>query len=377
MPAAFASSRPSLVRERVGTPARLRLVAEASWRHGHRLRAVLWLTAGPFLYVLTRLCLRLDHIFYPRLTDVRIDRPVFIVGHPRSGSTFLQHQVFRTGRVGMFRTWELACPSLIQRRLIAPFVRIIARTGADVAQGAEQGHQIRINGVEEDEGLFLHRLDTEIVTYLCPWLLTDPSYAEAGMRLGRLSRRQQLRSLQFYRDVLQRQVLATGMDRLVLKCNPTVFRIRELLTVFPDARIVYLVRSPEACVRSFQAFTHRFVASMLTKDELRVFHRRKYEWSRALYRAFEEARDLVPAEQLLVITFSEIVDDLPRTMERFCAFAGVRATAGFRQELRHGPRRRRRERRHHNYPLNYYDIDPREVRRDLGSIRERYGLPRE
>ena len=375
MPAASAPSIPSLVRARMGTPARLRLIAEASWRHGHRLRAVLWLTCGPALYALTRICLWLDHLFYPQLAGVRVERPVFIMGHPRSGSTFLQQQVFRTGRVGMFRTWELACPSLIQRRLIAPFVRLIGRSGADVAQGAEQGHQIRINGVEEDEGLFLHRLDTEIVTYLCPWLLTDPRYAEAGMRLGRLTRRERLRSLEFYRDVLQRQVLATGLDRLVLKCNPTVFRIRELLTVFPDARIVYLVRSPEACVRSFQAFTHRFVAPLLSADELRTFHLRKYEWSRALYRAFEEARNLVPAGQLLVITFSEIVEDLPRTMERFCAFAGIRATTRFRQELRHGPRRRRRARPHHNYPLNYYDIDPSEVRRDLGAVWERYGLP--
>ena len=142
---------------------------------------------------------------------VPVDRPVFIVGHPRSGS------------------------SLIQRRLVAPLIRLVERIGSNVAQSAEQGHQIRINGVEE--GLFLHRLDMEIVTYLCPWLLTDPRYAEAGM------------------------------DRLVLECNPSVFRLPDLLEIFPDTRVVYLVRSPEACVRSFQAFTHRFVAPLLSADE--------------------------------------------------------------------------------------------------------------
>lgn len=44
----------------------------------------------------------LDHLFFPGFKKVEVKRPVFIIGHPRSGTTFI-HKLFT-------QTDEMAAP---------------------------------------------------------------------------------------------------------------------------------------------------------------------------------------------------------------------------------------------------------------------------
>ena len=356
-----------------GTVARLWMLIRVFRRHGRYGNALFWLLLGPAMQVTTRAFLHLDHLFFPQLRRVTLDRPVFIVGHPRSGTSFLQRQVFGSHTAGMFTTWELFFPSLIQRRILAPFVWLLNLLDVSVVQSSEYGHEIRIDGVEEDEGLFMHRLDTEILTFNCPWLLTDSDVAHVGFRLGWLSRRQRLASVRLYREFLRRQVVATGRHRIVLKCNPSVFRLRELFQVFPDARVVYVVRSPEYSVRSHLAFAGRFVAPLLTPEEQTRYFRRKYEWCVALYREFEAVRDELPTDQLLILPFEEIAEDLPKALGRFFRFAELAPEDHFWRTFRER-RHRRHRKRHVNQPLGEFGIGEGEIRRDLAFVWERYGL---
>lgn len=357
-----------------GTVGRMWTIAALFRRHGRYGMAVLWLTMGPVLYLTTRLLLRLDYLFFPQLRRIRPDRPVFIVGHPRSGTTFLQKQVFGSHTAGMFTTWELFFPSLLQRRILAPFVWLANSFNIDVVQSSEYGHQVRIGGVEEDEGLFMHRLDTEILTFTCPWLLTDPDVSELGFRLGFISRKEQLASVRLYREILKRQMVATGRRRMVLKCNPSVFRLREIFEVFPDARVVYVVRSPLHTVQSYLAFASRFVDPLLSREEAQRYYRRKFEWSVALYRRFEELRALVPDGRLMIMPFEELSQSPSQALERFFAFAALEPTSHFWREFR---RRRqwRHRKKHVNPPLLDFGVSEEEIRRELAFVWDQYLSP--
>lgn len=61
------------------------------WR---RLRFVALLVfVLPPLALLTHLCLALDHLLFPGFKKVKIEKPIFIVGNLRTGSTFLHRLV--------------------------------------------------------------------------------------------------------------------------------------------------------------------------------------------------------------------------------------------------------------------------------------------
>ncbi|MFO7782372.1 MAG: sulfotransferase [Spirochaetia bacterium] len=353
------------------TLSRLGLLISAFARHGRLISVTTWFLFATPLIALTRLALRLDELLYPELRRLPVEKPVFIMGHPRSGTTFFQRRVFRAGAAAMFTTWELFVPSVVLRRLLRPVVRLLTRNDVDIVQSSDYGHEVRLADVEEDEGLFLHRLDSEMMTFLCPRLLIDEGSADLGFRLGWVNEREVRRSMEFYRRCLRRNLFHSGKARVVAKCNPSVFRLPALLEAFPDAQIVYVVRRPEDSVRSFLAFTQRFVAPLLKDSELPVYFRRKYQWCVELYRRFEQLRPRIPPDQLLVLRFDEITKTPEAALRRFFEFSAIDPEEETIQRIS-AARNSRPAKRHVNDALAAFGITEEEVRRDLAFVRERY-----
>jgi len=350
---------------------RLHIILHLFWRHQRYGHFLLWLAGAPLVYVFTRIAMRLDPIFFPALQHITVDRPVFIFGHPRSGTTFFQKRIAESGKVSVFRTWEIALPSLVQRRLLAPLVRLINRIGMRQLQSPQKGHVIYLNGVEEDEGLFLHRLDTEIMTILCPWLLTDEAYARAGLRLGWDDVNQQRRSVRFFKRCLKRQILHTGKSRVVAKFNPSLFRLKHLIQAFPDARLVYIVRTPRKSIPSFLSFHRRFVKSKLSRDEAQKYYRRKYLWSKRLYQYFEAVKKEIPPGQLLVLSFKSIKQDLKAALKRFYTFADLEPGTNYWQHIER-LMSRSYQKKHRNLPTHEFGINGETIRDDLDFVWNQY-----
>ena len=339
-------------------------------RHRRYAQVVLWGITGPIAYFLTRFFLWLDTIVYPNLRTMRLTEPVFIVGHPRSGTTFLQRQLYRTGKASMFRTWELWFPSLTMRRFFGPVVSLIRQLGLGQLRGPDSGHEVHLDAIEEDEAIFLHCLDTETMVFTCPWLLVDDDVADFGLRLGWLDHHVTRKTMRFYDECLKRQLIHTGLPHVVAKSTPTVFRLPELVQQFPDARIIYVFRDPEESIRSYLAMHERYVGSALTDGEATTYFRRKYEWGVHLYRTFEEVRSCVPEDQLMVLPFDDLVQQTEQTMERVLDFARIDHPGA-----RLVPRKRR-GRKHSNPPLERFGLHPQQIRRDLDYLRRRYARRR-
>lgn len=350
---------------------RLEVILTLYWKNGKYDLTLLWALFGPVFYVFTRFFMFIDKLFYPEVRQAVVKQPVFIIGHPRSGTSFFQKQVYSSGKVASFTTFDILFPSIVQRKLFKPLLGLLRQLGIEILQGGDRGHEIRLDGVEEDEALFLHRLDSEIVTFICPWILTTDEYMDMGLTLGWNDTTGGKASLTFYRECLKRHIMYTGKQQIVAKCNPSVFRIKQLLHFFPDAKFVYMVRSPHKSIQSHLAFSHRFIGPLLTSEEQKLFFRNKYQWSVELYRYFEQVKEHIPANQLLIIPFEEVKDNLLSSLERFFAFAGIVPSQAFwhQYKIQYNGNHRKK---HSNAPLERFGITRNQVKRDLGFVRRRY-----
>ncbi|MCB1842767.1 MAG: sulfotransferase, partial [Halioglobus sp.] len=80
------------------------------------LRLLLWVPLG---YVFNALCFLLDYLLFPALWYQQVRRPVFIVGHARSGTTLAHRLLAADGETfSYFLYWELFFPSLLQKKVI-------------------------------------------------------------------------------------------------------------------------------------------------------------------------------------------------------------------------------------------------------------------
>ena len=145
-----------------------RQTLKAPWRTGPlglRRLVMLSLFVPAFLALQTVhwLFFRLDDLLFPGYREVAVDAPLFVVGIPRSGTTFLHRVLARDEtRFTTPRLWELVlAPSVTQRKLVAAAAWIDGRLGGSgrravrwlerrIFVSLDQVHPVTLDSPEED-----------------------------------------------------------------------------------------------------------------------------------------------------------------------------------------------------------------------------------
>ena len=208
------------------------------------------------LEIINRFFFLLDEIIFPAYRQQEIKTPVFIIGNPRSGTTFLHRLMFKDqDTFTAFTVWELAiAPSITQRKIIwflAKIGKAIGHPLNNVTQAinkrlrhgkAHVAHTVRIEEAEEDEHIMFHCWASETMFNLYPYLddVFPYFYFDRDIPQPR-----QDKIMRFYRRMLQKHLYAHGGNRILLSKNPSYSsRIAALSREFPDAHFIKLVRNP-------------------------------------------------------------------------------------------------------------------------------------
>lgn len=358
---------------------------------GRRGRTVaLLLVAAPILSLFDAMCMGLDHVLYPGFRRLCVRAPVFVLGNARSGTTQLHRLLAADDQhFFYFRTWEILCPAITQKKL----VRLVARLDRRLAGGrlarrlgkredaalakARRMHDWRLTGPEEDGFLELHTFDSGTLTVVFPYI------RELGT-LGNLdaaSPRARRRRLRFYEACVKRQLYVCTGDSappVLLSKNPGfVLRMRSLLEFFPDARFVCPVRNPGETIPS--------LVNMLRKGWQAMGCDPKdveegTDWVREIqlegYRYAFEVLDELPPDRAAVVTFADLTE---RPLD---AVAGVYAQFGlplsdeYRSFLAEEQAASRAYESQHRYDPGELGPSADELERRLGPLYDRFGWPR-
>jgi len=200
-------------------------------------------------------CFWLDDIFFPAYKNQPIEKPLFILGNLRSGSTFLHRLLSRDSETfTSLTTWDIyLTPSVTQKKItqfvsrldkkyLGGFLHRVLYAFDRATLGKVKIHPISFFQPEEDENIHLHIWDGYFVTFLFPFMDEMPRYQHFDEAL---SPEHKKRIMTFYRSMLQRHLYATGGKRYFVAKNPAFSaKIETLTEFFPDARIIYLARNP-------------------------------------------------------------------------------------------------------------------------------------
>jgi omega-hydroxy-beta-dihydromenaquinone-9 sulfotransferase len=194
----------------------------------------------------------LDDILFPGHKTQPVEKPLFILGNFRSGSTFLHRLLSRDDNFTSLTIWDIyLAPSVTQKKITQFVSRLDYKLG---------GHLHRLlyafdRAIRSARSAFipshfstrrrrehpLPELGRFFVSFLFPFMDELPDYQHFDEAL---SPEHKQRIMQFYKSMLQRHLYATGAKYFVAK-NPAFSpKIETLSEFFPDARIIYLVRNP-------------------------------------------------------------------------------------------------------------------------------------
>ncbi|NNM06858.1 MAG: sulfotransferase [Gemmatimonadetes bacterium] len=326
----------------------------------------------------------LDEVLFRAYKQVEVREPLFIVGLPRSGTTFL-HRVFSkdTDRFTTTRLWELLfAPSVTERKLWLgigglnralgkPFTRL-GRWGEKAGLGwLDVIHEVSLDDPEEDYFLLLP-------VFACFLLVVPFPYHEAVWRLSRfdlLPERERGPILAFYKSALQRHLFVAGPGRQLLSKNPsfTPF-IRSLRTTFPDGKILCCVREPAEVVPSLLSSV-REGAELFGYDVAEPRIRDRFVgmlefFSKHALSILAE----VPEDEHAFVPLNEMRKDVEKFVlgvyERF----GWEAEEGFQERLKEDSQRGKDYKSRHSYSLEEFGLAEKEISLRFSDLNARFGF---
>jgi omega-hydroxy-beta-dihydromenaquinone-9 sulfotransferase len=212
------------------------------------------------LFFIHRIAFWLDAWLFPHLRKQQLLPPLFVVGLPRSGTTYLHRLLASQDRIfTALPLWELLlAPALCQKYMLyflwsvdasigAPFCRAISLVQRIVLAPMGQVHPTELCNPEEDflgllpfDGCFLRVL-------LFPFSPRSWSLALPNA----LSVEQRSKILKSYRGLLVRHQAFRGADLRIVSKNPSfTLWVEYLAHEFPDAQFVGLRRDPVTALGS-------------------------------------------------------------------------------------------------------------------------------
>jgi hypothetical protein len=355
----------------------------------------------PMKVMYVYLSMSLDDIFFRGYRQVQIVKPIFIIGHPRSATTFLHTVLTSSSDFLTFRDWEIHHPSLTAGKVFERFrtLRLLASLITDlrfsphrimvqirrkkensaIGEIISEQNNIRELVAQEEEVLFLNILDTQFLTLETPLGFVKRGYPELCFHDDQPH---QERSVRFLSGCFKRRIFASGRPQIMAKINFSLFRIKTLMKVFPDARIIYLVRSPLDTMPSHFSIHQRELDSQfglenIPPESLRQYFEHRYNYNVLFYRQMDEILkgNVIPKDQLLELTYDSIYKDFGATMRRIEDFVGFKFSADLVEKLRDREKKQTKfKRKHENLPIEAFGYSEENIRTDLAFVFDRYGF---
>jgi hypothetical protein len=322
----------------------------------------------------------LDRIFYRGLARETIDRPIFIIGNPRSGTTFLHRFLAEQGDVVGFRVYEMLVPSLTGQLLIKPLLPLLGAINPGKHHAAA-AHETSFDALETDDAaIFLRFLDgVFLYGYFLCWDDPDPSHMLAQLEPGSPMT---ARDLEFYEQCLKRNLRRSGKSRVLGKLFTFPPRLDDVLRKFPDAKLIYMARDPAETLPSGMSLLtgvqeQAFQISRLPEATRARFLARLYAGLSLLLTRFVEhyRAKTIPADNLMIVRYPDLMADFEGTMERVLEFAELDASESFRQRIREVAGQQRGRVSKHEYSLAEYGLDAQQIVDDLADVYRTFDLP--
>ncbi len=309
---------------------------------------------------------------HPEVRDIPIERPLFILGFPRTGTTVLQHLLSLDEGHRALRFWELSRPVPVSRR--PRLDRRLRRLQAQLAIG--------IGTVVAPEMHAIHHISADTAEEC--WPLFYNSVAAMNFDLGSgfsdfgdwLVGQDMREPYRFYR--LQLQVLAHQRPtrRFVLKCPEHLWFTDAILDVFPDAAIVWTHRDPARSVPSYCSLislNRRMLYGRIDPEPIgRHITRRFVEAVERATRVRGERGDAA----FFDADFREIVRDPLAVAHAIRRRFGIPDPPEVHARMERWLAEERPDARgQHRYSAEQWGLDPAAVRRRFQPYLDRFGLP--
>jgi hypothetical protein len=327
----------------------------------------------------------LDHLFYPAFRDVPIDRPIFLIGNPRSGTTFVHRFLLNSERLCAFELWEMLLPAITARKALGGIVDRFAPFSPAKYHGSE-AHETSLRDVETDDVLeFFHFMDGGFLwAYFLAWDDTwgsDLSRRYFDLEAEPAATKEAL--WRYLEGCWRRNMYMKGRNRVIVKSPMHTLRVRTLLERYPDCKLIYIARDPIQTLASGMSLITGVLEQAYglpiekAKPESRErYLENLYQSGCKLYRVFDDMYKAgeIPEKNLMIVSYPRLLTDLGSVMTELIEFLEIEPVPAFFEKLRQQTEKQRTYKSSHKYSLEKFGLDADRIRQDLDFMYRDYAV---
>lgn len=243
--------------------------------------------------------------FREKIKKSDIKHPVFILGHPRSGTTFLHYLMSKDPAFGycnttqamiphLFLTWSGFFSGILSKALPKTRPMDNMKMGTELPKEEEfalvaYGIESMVTGYYFPRN-FIRNLENNVI------FKNNPS--------GEIKWKKNL-------DHFLRKLKLVNSEKILLMKSPAnTARVKEILSVYPDAKFIHIYRNPYDV---FQSHLHLFkkLLPMLSFQEICDEELEEIVFSTyiMIYENYFKEKNLIPNENLVEIRYEDFVAD--------------------------------------------------------------------
>ncbi len=261
----------------------------------------------------------------PEVANEVIDRPIIIVGLPRSGTTHLENLIASDRRLRHLPVWlgSEAAPGPGETPQASGTDPRWLRADAHWQRMSQNAIMAAMHEHSPDHACGENELQMpDFTTYQWEWMAEVPDWRDYYLS------HDQTPHYAYGKRMLQAIAHQYPSDqRWILKGNQHSEQIPALMANYPDAYVVQIHRDPLAILQSVLTMRGLSVLSDQKHPDIEAHVAYWVDRIERMLRAYLRDMDTVPAGQRLDILFGEVIADDVGTAQKVLQFAGLPSTS--------------------------------------------------
>ena len=323
-----------------------------------------------FLRVFVDLGRIIDLFLFPSI-HTPIEKPIVIVGNPRSGTTFLHRYLIHQGLGTGSQLWQMIYPSITIQKIIKPFLPIL-EVVSPAKHHSTKAHKTSLRSIETDDASLLFRYFDGFFLYgffltfdekdLFDWV--DPRIRDTSAR-----------DFSWFESLWKRNQRSNRGSRYIGKLFSLSGNLPAFQNRFPDAKVLYMIRDPLNVIPSGLSLVtgvldKKFDFWALDANIKSRFIERLYSALVELLNRFHDdwIQEKIDRERVLIIRYDKMMSDFESLMEDVFIFINSEPTEEMMQNIKETAESQRQYTSNHLYDLEKFGLNAERIKKDCACI---------
>lgn len=324
----------------------------------------------------------IDSVFLGRYKKVKINKPVFLIGHPRSGTTFLHRFLLdiNSNYKGM-HLWEMLLPSLFLRNVSKPLIKLIDKKSNKQLYDTRIHTTGLLKAETDDVALFFKSFEG---LFFWLYFAAFTQYENQEMLDSELIKTSDIEKTIRNLNILHAKNLSSKSDigkTMFSKSFSLILNIEKLLESFPSAKVILLMRNPMEVIPSSMSLSKNVLQKIYDFEKMdekliQNYYNNLYSASIVFYKSLHKAIQNLKhrRDQVIIVKYKNLKTDFLNEFKLITDFLEIEQSTKIMEKLEIQENKQKSFKSEHKYALEDFGMDKEKLERDFNFIYDNYDV---